>query len=126
MPDALLAVEGLTCGNGEAVVLTDVSFTLDRGETLALVAARAWAHSALHVWTVSLVSHSWADPQPDITALACDALVIFPWYKQVYMDGKWQLHPELDEAAAAARRSGSRRGAACRGQRSRRTESRRP
>jgi hypothetical protein len=30
--------------------------------------------------------------------LVTDALVIFPWDKQVYQDGKWQAHPELADA----------------------------
>ncbi|HEY6511323.1 MAG TPA: ABC transporter ATP-binding protein [Burkholderiaceae bacterium] len=37
MAERLLAVEGLTCGYGEAVVLSDVSFTLDAGRSLALL-----------------------------------------------------------------------------------------
>jgi branched-chain amino acid transport system ATP-binding protein len=37
MPDLLLEVQGLTCGYGEAVVLTDVSFTLEAGRSLALL-----------------------------------------------------------------------------------------
>jgi branched-chain amino acid transport system ATP-binding protein len=37
MADALLVVEGLTCGYGEAVVLSDVSFTLEAGRSLALL-----------------------------------------------------------------------------------------
>ena len=37
MAEPLLEVAGLTCGYGEAVVLTDVSFTLDGGRSLALL-----------------------------------------------------------------------------------------
>ena len=37
MADLLLDVQGLTCGHGEAVVLTDVSFTLRAGRSLALL-----------------------------------------------------------------------------------------
>ena len=37
MAEALLDVQGLTCGYGEAVVLTDVSFTLQAGRSLALL-----------------------------------------------------------------------------------------
>jgi branched-chain amino acid transport system ATP-binding protein len=37
MADALLVVEGLTCGYGEAVILSDVSFTLEAGRSLALL-----------------------------------------------------------------------------------------
>ena len=37
MAELLLDVQGLTCGHGEAVVLTDVSFTLQAGRSLALL-----------------------------------------------------------------------------------------
>ncbi|MGE5248629.1 MAG: phosphoribosyltransferase [Bacteroidota bacterium] len=76
----------------------------DTGLTLALVAARAMERGASHVLTASLVSHSWADPRPDVTALLSDALVIFPWDRRIYQGGQWQPHPEL-EAALAQQRS---------------------
>jgi branched-chain amino acid transport system ATP-binding protein len=37
MAERLLEVDGLTCGYGEAVVLSDVSFALDAGRSLALL-----------------------------------------------------------------------------------------
>jgi branched-chain amino acid transport system ATP-binding protein len=37
MAERLLAVEGLTCGYGEAVVLSNASFALDAGRSLALL-----------------------------------------------------------------------------------------
>jgi branched-chain amino acid transport system ATP-binding protein len=37
MADALLEVQGLGCGYGEAVVLQDVSFTIEQGRSLALL-----------------------------------------------------------------------------------------
>jgi len=37
MAEPLLEVQGLTCGYGEAVVLSDVSFTLQAGRSLALL-----------------------------------------------------------------------------------------
>lgn len=70
----------------------------DTGETLAMVANRVREQNARRVVTATLVSHSWADPMPDITALVTDALVIFPWDKEVYENGQWQPHPELAEA----------------------------
>jgi hypoxanthine phosphoribosyltransferase len=73
----------------------------DSGETLVLVASRALERGARRVWTVSLIAHSWADPQPDFTAQVSDALIIFPWDKQVYSQGKWQLHPEIEAAIKA-------------------------
>ena len=37
MAEPLLEVRGLTCGHGDAIVLSDVSFTLDAGRSLALL-----------------------------------------------------------------------------------------
>jgi len=70
----------------------------DTGETLAIVVARALERKARRVWTLSLVAHSWADPQPDFTALTSDALFLFPWDKQVLTSDGWQMHPELEAA----------------------------
>ncbi len=81
----------------------------DTGETLAIVAARALERGARRVWTLSLVAHSWANPQPDITALTSDALLIFPWDGQVLTSDSWQMHPEL-EAALRAQDKGSANG----------------
>jgi len=73
----------------------------DSGETLAMVAARVRELGAARVVTASLVAHSWADPAPDHVALTTDALVIFPWDKEVLIDGQWQTHPELAAALDA-------------------------
>lgn len=70
----------------------------DTGETLRLVAEQVRAVGAAGVVTASLVSHSWASPAPDIVALVSDALVLFPWDRQVYQNGQWQYQPELVEA----------------------------
>jgi hypoxanthine phosphoribosyltransferase len=67
----------------------------DTGETLALVVAGVQAKGAARVVTACLVSHTWARPQPDMVALRSDAFVIFPWDRQVFSDGQWQLHPEI-------------------------------
>ncbi len=81
---------------GRRVVVIDE--IADTGETLALVAARVRERGAAHVLTAALVSHSWASPAPDLSALVSDALVLFPWDQQVYQDGRWQPHPELAAA----------------------------
>ena len=70
----------------------------DTGETLVLAAERIKQNGAARVVTTSLVSHSWAKPMPDVTGLVSDALIIFPLDKQVYVNGAWQLHPELEHA----------------------------
>ena len=84
---------------GKVVAVVDEM--ADSGETLALVAARVRVLGAARVVTASLVAHSWADPAPDHVALTTDALVIFPWDKEVLIDGQWQTHPELAAALDA-------------------------
>jgi hypoxanthine phosphoribosyltransferase len=81
---------------GKRVALIDE--IADSGETLALVAGWVSERGASRVITASLVSHSWADPMPQVTALVSDALIIFPWDRQVYLNGEWQIHPELAAA----------------------------
>lgn len=70
----------------------------DTGETLSTVAQRARQRGAIQVVTAALVSHTWANPQPDKVALCTDALVLFPWDEQVFTEGRWQAHPEITEA----------------------------
>lgn len=84
--------------SGQAVVVVDE--IADTGETLALVAARALERGAREVLTASLVAHTWAAPQPNLNALISDALVIFPWDRQVFQNGVWQPNPELKAALA--------------------------
>lgn len=77
----------------------------DTGETLALVAERVKERGATQVVTATLVAHTWAKPGPNVAALVTDALVLFPWDEQVYIDGKWQDHPERVEALRLQGRS---------------------
>jgi hypoxanthine phosphoribosyltransferase len=70
----------------------------DTGETLSIVAQRARQRGAIHVVTAALVSHTWANPQPDKVALLTDALVLFPWDEQVFTEDHWQANPEITAA----------------------------
>lgn len=79
-------------------VVAVVDEIADTGETLALVAERTLQQGAGRVMTASLVSHSWASPAPHYVALVTDALVVFPWDREVYTHGTWHLHPELEIA----------------------------
>jgi uncharacterized protein len=82
----------------EGKVVAVIDEIADTGETLRLVAQRVQEQGAERVVTACLVSHSWAKPAPGQIVLVTDALVIFPWDKQVYLDGRWQSHPELVDA----------------------------
>jgi uncharacterized protein len=88
---------------GKVVAVVDE--IADTGETLALVAEAAHAQGAESVVTATLVSHTWANPMPDIVALVSDALVLFPWDRQVYIEGEWQPHPEVTAAIEAQKKS---------------------
>jgi uncharacterized protein len=81
---------------GKVVAVVDE--IADTGETLARVAERCRELGAARVVTACLACHSWAAPRPEVVALVSDALILFPWDRQVYQDGVWQPHPELVEA----------------------------
>ncbi len=84
---------------GKVVALVDE--IADTGETLRLAADELLRHGARRVVTAALVAHSWASPPPQVVALTSDALVLFPWDREVFSDGQWKPHPELAEAVAA-------------------------
>jgi len=67
----------------------------DTGQTLAMAAESTRSLGAAEVITASLVSHSWANPAPQLCSLTTDAFVIFPWDQQVFDGGKWVPHPEV-------------------------------
>jgi uncharacterized protein len=79
--------------SGQTVAVVDE--IADTGETLAEVAEKVRQHGATHVVTATLVSHSWANPAPDYTALVSDEFVVFPWDRRVLVNGQWQPHPEI-------------------------------
>ncbi len=84
---------------GKVVAVVDE--IADSGQTLALVAEQVGRLGATKVVTACLVSHTWADPKPDVVALLSDELVIFPWDRRVLIEGEWQPHPEIVAAIAA-------------------------
>jgi hypoxanthine phosphoribosyltransferase len=79
--------------SGKVVAVVDE--ITDTGETLAIAAQAVLERGAVRVVTACLVSHTWANPMPDVCALVSDALVIFPWDRQALVGGEWQLHPEI-------------------------------
>jgi hypothetical protein len=89
---------------GKVVAIIDE--IVDSGQTLQLAAQAARLLSASQVITASLVAHSWADPIPEVCALVSDALVIFPWDRQVLVNGQWQPHPEVQAALKMQDKSG--------------------
>jgi len=87
---------------GKVVAVVDE--IADSGETLELVRASVTEHGAAQVATAALITHSWAEPRPDVVALVSDELVVFPWYARIFVDGHWTPHPEVEAAIQAQRR----------------------
>jgi hypothetical protein len=77
------------------VVIDEIA---DTGETHEVVRLEDTAHGATSDVTAALVSHTWAQPAPDITVLRTDALVLFPWNREVIINGAWVPNPELEKA----------------------------
>ena len=88
---------------GKMVVVIDE--IADTGSTLAMAGQAALASGAAQVVTASLVSHSWANPAPQVTSLISDEFIIFPWDEQVLVHGKWVTHPEIESGIKAQTRS---------------------
>ncbi len=86
-------------------VVAVVDEIADTGETLALAAAAVLDRGASRVVTATLFAHTWADPMPDRCALVTDELLLFPWDRQVLVDGAWVPHPELADAPQARPRA---------------------
>ncbi len=78
--------------NGKTVAIVDE--IADTGQTLSMVADCARTLGALSVITACLVSHSWADPAPQLCSLLTGEFVLFPWGRKVLDGGHWVPHPE--------------------------------
>ena len=72
MAEPLLQVQGLTCGHGEAVVLTDVSFTLQAGRSLALLGRNGTGKTTLLDTLVGVTTFKTARFQGRITLAGRD------------------------------------------------------
>ncbi len=86
-------------------VVAVVDEIADTGETLAIVAESTRTLGAVQVVTACLVSHSWANPAPQIASLVSDEFIIFPWDRQVLEGGKWIVNPEIIAGIEAQSRS---------------------
>jgi len=94
-PVVLLDVAIQVANRKCAVVIDEIA---DTGQTLTRAVQLVSRRGVPRVLTATLASHSWSDPRPNYTALESDALVVFPWDENVYINGKWQTHPEIENA----------------------------
>jgi hypoxanthine phosphoribosyltransferase len=66
------------------------------GKTLELAKRACLEQGAAEVRTASLSCHSFSRT-PDYVALVSDALVVFPWDREVLEGGRFVPHPEYEE-----------------------------
>lgn len=94
-PVVLLDVAIQVANRKCAVVIDEIA---DTGQTLTRAVQLVNRRGVPRILTATLVTHTWADPKPDYTAIESDALIIFPWDAQVYSNGEWKTHPEIEDA----------------------------
>jgi hypoxanthine phosphoribosyltransferase len=80
------AVEGR-----RVVVVDEISST---GETLSMVGERVTSMGASAVRCAVLYAHSQGVSTPDYIGLVSDALILNPWDREVFKDGRFRIHPE--------------------------------
>jgi hypoxanthine phosphoribosyltransferase len=70
------------------------------GETLTLVKQKATARGARECRCAVLYAHSWGTSIPDYIGLITDALILNPWDREVFENGRFVVHPEYAGALA--------------------------
>jgi hypothetical protein len=70
------------------------------GETLQIVKEVTLSLGANMVRCAVLYAHSWGIGFPDYIGLVSDALILNPWDREIYSDGRFQPHPEYVDALA--------------------------
>ena len=55
---------------------------------------------ATAVRSAVLYAQSWGTAVPDYTGLTTDSLLLNPWDREIFKDGRFQFHPEYVEALA--------------------------
>jgi hypoxanthine phosphoribosyltransferase len=81
---------------GRRVLIVDeISST---GETLLKVKKRVEKMGAAEVRSAVMYAHSWGTDVPDYIGLISDELLLNPWDREIFADGKFQFHPEYADA----------------------------
>jgi hypoxanthine phosphoribosyltransferase len=70
------------------------------GETVLMVKEKAQELGAAEIRIAVLYAHTWGVAVPDYIGLVSDALLLNPWDREIWRDGRFQFHPEYAEALA--------------------------
>jgi hypothetical protein len=68
------------------------------GETIGMVREVATALGAASIRSAVLYAHSSGVTIPDYIGIISDALILNPWDREIYVDGRFQWHPEYVQA----------------------------
>jgi hypoxanthine phosphoribosyltransferase len=68
------------------------------GGTLRMVKEKAIALGASDIRAAVLYAHTWGTDVPDFIGIITDELLLNPWDREIYRDGKFIFHPEYVEA----------------------------
>jgi len=82
--------------NGLRVLIVDE--ICDSGETLTMVKAQALETGAGEVKSAVMYSHTKNQNIPDYIGIITDELILNPWDREVYKNGKFIFHPEYVDA----------------------------
>lgn len=72
----------------------------DTGETILMVKERVTEMGAKEVKSAVLYAHTWGTAVPDYIGLVTDRLLLNPWDREIYKEGRFQFNPEYGEALA--------------------------
>ena len=81
--------------NRRVVIVDEICST---GETITLVKQEVIAMGAQAVKSAVLYAHTRGVAVPDYVGLITDELILNPWDREIWKDGKFQFHPEYAEA----------------------------
>jgi hypothetical protein len=79
------------------VIIDEIS---DSGETILMVKEKVEAMGAKAVKSAVLYAHTWGMAVPDYIGLITDALLLNPWDREIFNEGRFQFHPEYVGALA--------------------------
>ncbi len=81
---------------GQRVLIVDEICGI--GQTIAIVKAEAERLGAAAVRSAVMYAHTWGVDGADVIGLITDELLLNPWDREIFEDGRFQFHPEYVEA----------------------------
>lgn len=84
----------ITVKNRRVLIVDEISST---GETIAMVKSKVETMGAQAVKSAVLYAHKKGTFIPDYIGLISDSFLLNPWDREIWKDGRFQLHPEYVE-----------------------------